>query len=197
MSYRTFTKPPYGFKFGFLGLFSVSGFIGAVLATFFGGKLIDIISNQRTSIHKGRREPEYRLYAIFIPAIIGPMGILLFGLTIAVKKPWIEPAIGHAMQGFGLTAVSNLLVTYTMDSYLPIAGEAMVVIFVLRGIIGAVLVLWSLDWIEEVGEKEAFGQMVGIQYFVLMWVVVFLVWGKRIRAMTARYGPTAWDGYNR
>jgi MFS family permease len=98
-SYRTFTKPPYDFKFGSLGLFSVSGFIGAVLATFFGGKLIDIISNRRTSIHKGRREPEYRLYASFIPAIIGPMGILLFGLTITNKKLWIEPAIGHAMQG--------------------------------------------------------------------------------------------------
>jgi hypothetical protein len=72
------------------------------------------------------------------------------------------------MQGFGLTAVSNILVTYIVDSYLPIAAEAMVVIFVLRGIIGAVLVLRSLDWIEAVGQKKAFGQIVGIQYFVLM-----------------------------
>jgi hypothetical protein len=58
-------------------------------------------------------------------------------------------------------------------------------------------VLWSLDWIEVVGEKDAFGQMMGIQYFVLMWVVVFLVLGKRIRAITARYGPTVCDGYGR
>jgi uncharacterized membrane protein YqjE len=49
------------------------------------------------------------------------------------------------MQGFGLTAVSNLLVIYIVDSYLPIAGEAMVVIFVVTRIIGAVLALWSLD----------------------------------------------------
>jgi hypothetical protein len=77
------------------------------------------------------------------------------------------------MQGFSLTAVSNIVVTYTVDSYLPIAGEAMVVIFVLRGFIGAVLVLWSLDWIEAVGEKEVFGQMVGIQYSALMWVLCF------------------------
>ena len=48
-----------------------------------------------------------------------------------------------------------------------------------------------------VGEKDAFGQMMGIQYFVLMWVVVFLVLGKRIRAITARYGPTVCDGYGR
>jgi hypothetical protein len=30
------------------------------------------------------------------------------------------------MQDFGLTAVSNLLVIYIVDSYLPTAGEAMV-----------------------------------------------------------------------
>jgi hypothetical protein len=96
------------------------------------------------------------------------MGILLFGLTTAEGNPRIEPAVGHAMQGFGLTAVSKIAVMYTVDSYLPIAGEEMIVIFVLRRIIGAVLVLWSLDWIEAVGANWGFGQMVGIQYFVLM-----------------------------
>jgi hypothetical protein len=96
------------------------------------------------------------------------MGILLFGLTTAEGNPQIEPAIGHEMQGFGLTAVSKIVVMYTVDSYLLIAGEEMIVIFVLRGIIGAVLALWSLGWIKAVGANEGFGQMVGIQYFVLM-----------------------------
>jgi hypothetical protein len=49
------------------------------------------------------------------------MGILLFGLTVAEKRPWIQPAIGYAMQGFGLTAVSNVVVTYAVDSYLPVS----------------------------------------------------------------------------
>jgi len=49
------------------------------------------------------------------------MGTLLFGLTIAEKRPWIQPAIGYAMQGFGLTAVSNVVVTYAVDSYLPVS----------------------------------------------------------------------------
>jgi hypothetical protein len=69
---------------------------------------------------QGRREPEYRLPAIIIPGVIGPMGILLFGLTVAEKRPWIQPAIGYALQGFGLTAVSNFVVTYAVDSYLPV-----------------------------------------------------------------------------
>jgi MFS family permease len=187
--------PPYHHKTGFLGLISISGFIGSALALFFGGKLIDVISNRVTASRGGRREPEYRLYAIIIPAIIGPMGILLFGLEIAERKPWVGIAFGYGMQGFGLTAISNVVVTYAVDSYLPLAGEALVVVFVLRGITGTVLALYSFNWIGASGEKNAFGQMVGIQYFVCLFAIVFLVWGKKIRAKTARFGPMAWGNH--
>lgn len=49
------------------------------------------------------------------------MGVLIFGLTVANKVVWIGPAFGYGMQGFGLTAVSNVVVTYAVDSYLPVS----------------------------------------------------------------------------
>jgi hypothetical protein len=67
------------------------------------------------SDHHGVREPEYGLFAFIIPAIIGPMGILLFGLTITEHRPWIEPAIGYAMDAFGLISMVNVLVTYAVN----------------------------------------------------------------------------------
>ncbi|RDW90984.1 hypothetical protein BP5796_02149 [Coleophoma crateriformis] len=191
-SSRTFTKPPYGWKVGSLGLLSISGFIGAVLAIFFGGKLIDMIATRMTRVYNGHREPEYRLYAIVIPAVIGPIGVLIFGLTTAAKEPWIAPAVGYAMQGFGLTAISNVVATYAIDSYPSLAGEALVTVFVVRAVVGAILALYSWDWIVAAGMRSAFGEMVGIQYFFLCFAVVFLVWGKQIRAATATYGPVAW-----
>jgi len=197
-SSRTFIKPPYNWALHDVGLLSIAGFIGSILAIFFGGKLLDLISNRLTIINHGRREPETRIYGIVIPAIIGPMGILIFGLTVAAKSFWVGPAFGYGMQGFGLTAVSNVVVTYAVDSYLPLAGEALVVVFVIRGITGTVLALYSVDWIEAAGERQAFGQMVGIQYFVLITgAVAFLLWGKKIRMMTAQYGPMAWEGHGR
>jgi len=188
-SSRTFTAAPYHWKTHSLGLLSLGGFLGAILAIFFGGKLIDIIANRMTARNHGRREPEYRLPAILIPAIVGPMGILIFGLTLAHKEPYIAPAVGYTMQGFGLTAVSNVVVTYAVDSYLPLAGEALVFVFVLRGIIGCFLALWAYDWILATGMQNAFGQMVAIQYFVILFGIAFMVWGKKIRAMTRNYGP--------
>jgi hypothetical protein len=51
---RTFTVAPYNWPIGDLGLLSINGFIGAALAIFFGGKLIDLISSSMTKCAQGR-----------------------------------------------------------------------------------------------------------------------------------------------
>lgn len=117
------------------------------------------------------------------------VGILIFGLCVAKTLSWGGAAVGYGMQGFGLTAASNILVTYAVDSYLPLAGEALVVIFVFRGISGCALSIFAPNWIEAAGTANAFGQMVAVQYSLLIFVVVFAFYGKWIRVMTARYGP--------
>lgn len=120
MSSRTFTQSPYGWGLGDLGLLSLAAFIGSIIAFYFGGRLIDIISSRSATRHGGVRRPEYRLPAIMIPGVIGPAGILIFGLCVAHKTHWIGPAVGNAMQAFGVAAISNVAVTYSLDSYKPV-----------------------------------------------------------------------------
>lgn len=117
---QTFTAPPYSWSAGSVGLLSLSGFIGSVLAFDVGGRLIDIISTRLTHHRRGQRIPEYRLPAIIIPGTIGPAGILIFGLCIANRTHWIGPAFGYAMQAFGVAAISNVAVTYSLDCYKPV-----------------------------------------------------------------------------
>ena len=90
------------------------------MAFFAGGKLIDLIATRMTKSNGGKREPEFRLPAIVIPAFLGPMGILIFGLCIVHKTHWIGPAFGYGMQGFGLTAVANVAITFAVDAYQPV-----------------------------------------------------------------------------
>lgn len=175
-----------------MGLFQLSGFIGATLSIFFGGKLIDMISKRRTRFHTGRREPEYRLIAFGIPALIGPLGVLLFGLTIIEKKLWFAPAVGNAMQGFSLTFVSNIVAIYVVDSYVSLASEAMVTMFVIKGIVSSILLFYTTEWSQAAGASNVFGEMVGIQYFFCLFVIIFFLNGKRMRVSTARYGPLKW-----
>lgn len=114
---QTFTAPPYSWALHSVGLLSLSGFTGSVISFFFGGYLIDWLAIQSIKRHGGHAEPEYRLPAMVIPAVIGPMGLLTFGLVIAYGKPWAGAAIGYGMQGFGATAAANIAVTYAVDSY--------------------------------------------------------------------------------
>ncbi|KAM3085395.1 hypothetical protein ACMFMG_002473 [Clarireedia jacksonii] len=116
----TFTAAPYHWSTHQLGLLSISGFIGAVISFFIGGHLIDIIATRMTAHKGGSPEPEYRLLAMIFPALIGPMGVLTFGLVIAHQKHWIGAAAGYAMLGFGLNVASNVVVTYAVDAYRPV-----------------------------------------------------------------------------
>jgi len=120
-SSRTFTAAPYHWKIHSLGLLSIAGFVGAVISFFIGGKLIDFVATRMTARKGGVAEPEYRLPAMVFPAIVGPMGVLTFGLVIANKKSYWGAAVGFAMLGFGLTAASNVVVTYAVDAYRPVS----------------------------------------------------------------------------
>ncbi|KAI3032982.1 hypothetical protein CBS147353_1385 [Aspergillus niger] len=142
---RTFTAPPYNWPAGSIGLLSLSGFIGALLAFYLGGRLIDILSTYYTRRRGGQRLPEYRLPAMIIPGTIGPAGILIFGLCVANQTHWAGAAVGYAMQAFGVAAISNVAVTYSLDCYKPITGEALVIIFVIRNTIGRREGVWRDD----------------------------------------------------
>lgn len=186
---RRLAVAPYSFTLTDIGLYSLADFIGALVAMFFGGRLIDRISNTMTERSHGRREAEYRLPGLIVPAINGPMGILIFGLCLAHKVPWIGSAFRFGMQGFGLTAASNVLVTYAVDPYLPFAGEALVIVFLIRGVSGCLLPLYCYDWIVAAGMSNTFGQMAAVQYFLILIGIVFAYYGKHIRNWTASYSP--------
>lgn len=183
-------KAPYHFKLWEVGVFSIAGLIGALAAMFFGGRLIDMISNRWAARNNGIRLPEYRLPPLLIPAIIGPLGIVTFGLCLAHKTQWIGPAFGHAMQGFGLTAASNVLVTYNVDSYRMLAGEVLVVVFLVRGVTGCLLSLYASDWVLAEGLANTFGQMCAIQCFFVLFAFAFYRYGKGIRRWTSTFGPS-------
>lgn len=69
-----------------------------------------------------QRVPEYRLPAIVIPGTIGPAGVLVFGLCVANQTHWVGAAVGYAMQAFGVAAISNVAVTYSLDCYRPVCS---------------------------------------------------------------------------
>lgn len=117
---QTFTAPPWNWTIRSLGLLSISGFIGSVVSFFAGGRLIDLIATRMTARRGEHAEPEFRLPAMIIPAVIGPMGLLIYGLVIASHDSWGGAAVGYGMEGFGATAAANVIITYAVDAYRPV-----------------------------------------------------------------------------
>ncbi|KAI6838699.1 hypothetical protein KC340_g3892 [Hortaea werneckii] len=153
---------------GLVGAFSIPGWLGAVLSFFIGGKLIDILAN-RTRSNEGRpaSRPEKRLVALAIPALISPLGLIIYGQCFAHKKSWVGPVFVYAMHSFGFTAPSNISVTYAVDCYSDYAGEALVTIFGVRNIIALICSFYSVDWISGGGIDTVTGIAAGVQLAVL------------------------------
>ncbi|THX54624.1 putative polyamine transporter [Aureobasidium pullulans] len=185
---QTFTKSPYNWTTGTIGLFSLSAFIGALLSFYFGGRLIDLIAT-RARQRASHPRPEIRLVALIIPAIIGPLGVITYGQCVAHKTTWVGPAFGFGMHAFALTALSNVVVTYVVDCYQAFAGEALVIVFVIRNVIACVLSMYSSDWIAEQGASIVFGEMAAIQYFLLLFAVPLYFCGPALLKFTSGYGP--------
>lgn len=147
--------PPYRFQLGFVGAFSISGWIGCVLSFYFGGKLIDFLANRaRRHDHTSKARPEKRLIALLIPAFLAPIGLIIYGQCFAHRTTWVGPAFGYAMHSFGFTATSNIGVTYAVDCYQNFAGEALVTIFVVRNIIALICSFYSNEWIRLEGLEK-------------------------------------------
>jgi MFS family permease len=68
--------------------------IGCVLGELSGGKLSDIIMYRLARRNDGTRKPEHRLYLTTISGIIGPAGMIIFGVCLQKKIPYIYPLIG-------------------------------------------------------------------------------------------------------
>lgn len=118
---QTFTVAPWKWTLHSVGLLSVSGFVGSLLSFFAGGRLIDYIATRSAARHGEHPEPESRLPAMLIPAIVAPMGMLTYGLVIAAQDNWAGAAVGYGMEGFGATAAANIVITYAVDAYRPVS----------------------------------------------------------------------------
>ncbi|EMC91132.1 hypothetical protein BAUCODRAFT_39273 [Baudoinia panamericana UAMH 10762] len=187
---QIFVKPPYKWHLGLVGVFSLAGWVGVILSFYFGGMLIDLISNRaRQHTHTMGAKPGARLAALVIPFVISPVGLIIYGLLVAEKKRWVGPAFGYAMHSFGFTAVSNIAVTYAVDCYQQFAGEALVTVFVVRNVIALVCSFYANRWIAEDGMKKVFGSMAGIEWALLVLGIPLYFFTKQILAFTSSYGP--------
>ncbi|OQU96344.1 hypothetical protein CLAIMM_02441 [Cladophialophora immunda] len=113
----------YGFHAVAQGLVAIPLAIGTILGEPLAGPFSDWVVRFLARKNGGVRHPEQRLQAYWLGAILVPLGLMMFGLTLQYEVHWIAPCIAIAIYSFAIQIVSTVTFTYAVDCYEHVAGE--------------------------------------------------------------------------
>jgi hypothetical protein len=180
------SAPPYLFTSADLGLFTLSSFIGIVVAWPIAGPLTDLLSRWLRKRNNNVHKPEHRLPALIFPFLICPIGLVIFGYTIARQEHYVKPAVGAAISAAGLTLVPSVMLAYVVDSYPRTSGEALVLVNTSKNVVAFGLAKGAYAWMAKEGIAKMFYEFAGIQWACIFLALPLYIFGPRLRARTQK-----------
>ncbi|KAF1982337.1 serine/threonine kinase 16 [Aulographum hederae CBS 113979] len=179
----------YSFSASMVGLAYISPLIGTAVAAAYTGVVGDRFVLWLARRRAGWLESEYRLW-LFAPSLLFvPGGLILWGVGAAYAIPWPGPVIAMAIIAFTNTLGVQLSVSYAIDSYRMLGGEAIVSVILVRNTMSFAVSYGITPWVDGMGLQNAFvtAGMVGLAQ--VLTVGAFLWWGKGLREKSrGRYG---------
>jgi hypothetical protein len=146
---------PYNFSTIGVGNFNIPPAIGSVLGTIYGGQCVDWVIVKLAQRNGGIYEPEMRLFLFPLPALLMPIGLFMYGLSIAKGLSWPIAAVGSGFVGFAIGGMGDIALTYLQDAYTEILPDALVGVALIRNVLAMMLVFALNDWFE--GESTRAG----------------------------------------
>ena len=181
-----FSPPPYLFTSVGLGLFTLSSFVGVVVAWPIAGPLTDLLSRWMRKRNHNVHMPEHRLPALILPFLICPVGLVIFGYTVANHQNYVRPAVGQAISAAGLTLVPSVMLSYVVDSYPKTSGEALVLVNASKNVVAFGLAKGAYSWLAKQGVDKMFYEFAGVQWAVLALGLPLYLAGPWLRARTQK-----------
>lgn len=169
---------PYSFSSSMVGLSYLSPLIGVAIASFYSGVIGDRVVLWLARRNEGVLEPEYRLWLFAVSLILIPGGLILWGVGAAHHVHWFGIIFAMGVIGSSSTIGVQLSVSYCIDSYKDLSGEAMVTVIIIRNTMSFAIGYGITPWVTAMGYQNTFVQ-------VLTFLVV-VKWGKSWRRMTKR-----------
>ncbi|KAI2624607.1 putative MFS transporter [Hypomontagnella submonticulosa] len=174
-------SPPYNWPVTNSGLFALAAVVGYGLAIPFTSSS-DRLAAFFTRRNNGIREAEMRLGVMLPPMLIGPAGIVLYGLTAERGLHWICFFVGGAMNYWAAYFFFSFTLAYAVDSYYANTSEMLIAMNIGKQAISFGFGLKVLTWVMESGYAVVMSGIFGSVLLVNnLALIVFMIWGKRIR----------------
>jgi hypothetical protein len=178
------SAPPYSFSSSMVGLSYVSPLIGVACGSFYSGVLGDRIILWLARRNKGVLESEHRLWLFSASLILIPGSLILWGVGAAHHVHWFGLVFAMGVIAASNTIGVQLSVSYCIDSYKDLSGEAMVTVIIIRNTMSFAIGYGVTPWVTNMGYQNAF---ILAAFAGLAQVLTFLAvvkWGKGWRSAT-------------
>ncbi|KAI5370886.1 putative major facilitator superfamily, MFS transporter superfamily [Septoria linicola] len=178
--------PPYNWSQQNSGLVCLGNVIGYALAIpllFSFDKLAAYLTKRNNDV----REAEMRLGVLLPAAVIAPAGLIVYGLTAENRLHWIGYFFGVAMSNWGAYFYFTGTLAYAVDSHDANVSEMLIAMCCGKQLISFAFGIYLLDWIQTSGYAVIIaGVFCGVLFVNNLFVLVFMLFGKRIRRAWAR-----------
>ncbi|KAL1305703.1 hypothetical protein AAFC00_007293 [Neodothiora populina] len=179
------TSAPYNYGDAADAIMLVPTLIGSVIGCVYGGWFSDVFVRWCARRNGGVSEAEHRLWLMFPPGILSPIGLFLFGIGTDRVWAWGAPYVGLGFIGFGWGCAGDLSMAYLMDAYPDAVLEGMVGVSVINNSLACIFTFVCSIWLDDHSVTQVFVTL-GILSFVFMvlFTIPMMWFGKDCRRWT-------------
>lgn len=98
---------------------------------------------------------------------------------------WAVGYVGYGLVAIGLSATANIAMVYVMDSYYPVAAEALLLVNGFKNVVAFGFLHGIVPWVGESGYEKAFGTLAGLYVAIIGLAIPLYYFGARIRRHTS------------
>ncbi|KAL1409390.1 hypothetical protein Q8F55_003373 [Vanrija albida] len=178
---QKYAAPPYSFGLIATGAaflaFGIGGVIGIPLGGIAGDKAVSYFAAKT-----GRREPEHRLWALYPILPLFFVSCIVCGCGLQYDLHWIAFLFGGGIMYATLTAITGVLQTYVLETYLPKGMDTQAVFTFWRLMWAFSVAFYVFDWGMKHGWLKEFIIQGGLGLGLGLLLCFGLIWkGKQLR----------------
>lgn len=178
--------PPYNYSDAGVALMNVPCIIGAAIGCIYAGFYSDYFVIWAAKRNHGIQEAEFRLYLLIVPAILFPLGLIIFGVGTDQKWPWPATYFGLVLIGFGTGSSGDISMNYIMEAFPEMVVEMLAVVSLVNNSICCGFSFFCTPWLAEMSVTKTFIIMAALSLFVMLLALYFVFYGKALRISSKR-----------
>ncbi|OQO00956.1 hypothetical protein B0A48_13645 [Cryoendolithus antarcticus] len=179
-------QPPYLWTQSSAGLLAIAFIIGYGLSIPFANSS-DRLAARLTVKNNGIREAEMRLGVMLPAMLVGPAGLVVYGMVAQKQLHWVGLFAGVAMLDWSALFYFTFTLAYAMDAYNANMSEMLIAMNIGKNAISFGLGFSLLEWIMEKGYATIIaGAFAGVLLINNLMLFVFMWKGKSIRVYLSK-----------